>query len=140
MFLSWKKTSYDSNKAKEHLKNCNSGGRESIIEKLNESKMKTEEKHDNLVESVKKTDLYHHLEVMKKNTDQKLILNNTKICNSSDKGKQFFCVPSYYEKSWYAQAKHFLYCSMAPPFKMFCDPLFKNMLVAMIPNSNGQPN
>ena len=28
---------------------------------------------------------------------------------------------------------------MAPPFKMFCDPLFKNMLVAMIPNSNGQP-
>ena len=92
MFLSWKKTSYDSNKAKEHLKNCNSGGRESIIEKLNESKMKTEEKHDNLVESVKKTDLYHHLEVMKKNTDQKLILNNTKICNSSDKGKQFFLV------------------------------------------------
>ena len=127
-FFSWKGNSYDSNKAKNHLRECNEDGQNSILHQENETKIKKERAHLNLVENLNTCSTYAGAKDLKKEDCIERIapiVQQMKV--------NHFSLPTYQDKALCSQAHYFLYSRGSPPFSQFQKPEFKTMLTNMIP-------
>ena len=139
VYLSRKKGSYDTNKARAHLVKCNEGGKDSIQHKLNEEAMKKEVKHNNLVVNIRNTSTHEGLMELKQEAEQRFEGNGGGIIAPIDTtvGPNPFDAPSYSDKAYFWQARAFLYCTSSPPFSLYRDPIYRKMLEHLIPNEPG---
>jgi len=125
VFLSWKKTSYDSNKAEYHLTNlCNESGKNSIRQRLSYIEVRAEREHNNLLT------LQRENSVLMGQQELAPVVQRNTIRNYTGSA-------TYEHIALHAQCHYFLYAQTASPFSQFADKHFRNMLKSMIPVGPG---
>ena len=116
------------------LRECNEDGQNSILHQENETKIKKERAHLNLVENLNTCSTYAGAKDLKKEDCIERIapiVQQMKV--------NHFSLPTYQDKALCSQAHYFLYSRGSPPSSQFQEPEFKTMRINMIPTGPGWP-
>ena len=141
VYLTWKGTYLDSNKAASHLKECYEGGREAIEHKLVQQQLDNKVKLEKQVKMVEATSLHDGFaEKLKYEGSNATTGARSKIASIVKTLDNPFKVPSYKDMAYCSQLRFFLYSTTSNLFHVFKDPFFKNMLKSMIPYLPGYAN
>ena len=126
VYLPWKCTYFDSNKAASHLKECDKGGRDAVQHKLAQKKLDRKVKLEKQVKMVEATSL--HDEFAEKLKSEGCIDTTGAGSNIASIVKTLdnpFKVPSYKDMAYCSQLQFFLYSTTLNPFHVLKDPFLR---------------
>ena len=124
VYLTWKGTYFDSNKAASHLKECYEGGREAIKHKLVQQELNNKAKLKKQVKMVEETSLHDWFAEKLKCEGSNATTGSRSSFASVKTRESLFKVPSYKDMVYCSQLRFFLYSMTSNPFHVFKDPFF----------------